>query len=254
VRVKKTSVMKEGRLRFRRHLAPPEFTGPEAAKKAASFRTFTTGSPVLDGLLGGGFREGRIVEVLGRSNSGKTQLAMQSALLASRQGKKVLFVDTEGSFRPERVEEMATSRGWDAAGLLRRIVWVRTDSYAEQMEITARMRNREATAACSMVVVDTLTRNFTIGLPGRPNLAERQGALARYLSEASRDAFLNSRAYLMTNRVTFGQTRDVAIGGRTVEQMVHESVLLERTAGVVKATRLSTGDCARTAIGASGVE
>jgi len=219
----------------------PQFTGTDVVKRMASFPTFSTGSVALDRLLEGGYREGRVVEVFGRSNAGKTQLAMQAALCAARRGKNALFIDTEGTFRPERLEGMAEARGWDPAGILERIVYLRTDSFVEQMEAVTKMNAREATAACSLVVVDTLTRNFTIGLPGRSNLAERQGGLDVYLSETARDAYLSKRAYLLTNRVTFGPSHDVAIGGRTVEQMVHASVLLERDGGSVKATKMSTG-------------
>jgi RecA/RadA recombinase len=232
----------------------PEFTGTDVVKKTASFPTFSSGSMTLDGLLEGGYRGGRVVELHGRSNTGKTQLAMQAALCAAQRGRKVLFIDTEGTFRPERLEGMAEARGWNSAGILERIVYLRTDSFVEQMEAVAKMNAREATMACSLVVVDTLTRNFTIGLPGRSNLAERQGALDVYLSETARDAYLNGRAYLLTNRVTFGPSHDVAIGGRTVEQMVHASVLLEREGGSVKATRMSTGQSVLAPLSKAGLD
>jgi DNA repair protein RadA len=195
-----------------------------------------------------------MVELHGRSNTGKTQLAMQAVLCAAWRGKKALFIDTEGTFRPERLEGMAEARGWDPTGILERIVYLRTDSFVEQMETVAKMKVRKATAACSLVVVDTLTRNFTIGLPGRSNLAERQGSLDVYLSEIARDAYLNGRAYLLTNRVTFGPSHDVAIGGRTVEQMVHVSILLERDGGSVKATNLSTGQSVLALMSKAGVD
>lgn len=195
-----------------------------------------------------------MVELFGRSNTGKTQLAMQAVLCAALRGKKALFIDTEGTFRPERLEGMAEARGWNPTGILERIVYLRTDSFVEQMETVAKMNAREATAACSLVVVDTLTRNFTIGLPGRSNLVERQGALNVYLSETARDAYLNGRAYLLTNRVTFGPSHDVAIGGRTVEQMVHASVLLERDGGSVRATKLSTGQSVLASMSNAGLD
>ncbi len=231
----------------------PELTGTDVAKRTASFLTFSSGSVTLDGLLEGGYRGGQVVELHGRSNTGKTQLAMQAVLCAARRSKKALFVDTEGTFRPERLLGIAEARGWNPAGILERIVYLRSDSFVEQMETVAKMNAREATAGCSLVVVDTLTRNFTIGLPGRSNLAERQGALDVYLSETARDAWLNGRAYLLTNRVTFGPSHDVAIGGRTVEQMVHMSVLLERDGGAVKATRLSTGQSVLAALSEAGL-
>ena len=189
----------------------------------------------------------------GKSNSGKSQLAMQAALTAAVEGKEVLFVDTEGSFRPERLEQMAMARGWKSEGALERVIVVRSDSAAEQMETVRRMQSRAATASCRLVVVDTLTRSFSVELPGKTNLSSRQGALGVHLSEMARDAYLNGRAYLLTNRVTFGPTRDVGIGGKTVEQLVRASVLLEREGTTVKATLMPSRGQATLGVGAAGV-
>jgi len=229
-------------------------TADEAARRVENFPYFSSGSRGLDGLLGGGYRAGTLTEVFGESNSGKTQLAMQAALLAAQAGSKTLFVDTEGSFRPERMEQMASARGLEIKGLLERVVYVRSDSYTEQMDTVRRMGGREATADCRFVVVDTLTRNFSVELPGRSNLADRQGALNVHLSEMARDAYLNERAYLLTNRVTFGTVGAVSIGGTTVEQLVHASVMLTRDREGVRAALPSSGRGVQMTIGAGGVD
>ena len=179
---------------------------------------------------------------------------MQAALVAALGGLKSLYIDTEGAFRPERVEEIARARGWETKGVLENIVYVRSDSASEQMEAVRKMGSRPATSACRLVLVDTLTRNFSLDLPGRSNLSSRQGALDVHLSEMARDAYLNGRAYLLTNRVTFGATREVGIGGKTVEQLVGTSVLLERVQAKIKATVISTGDSASAAVGPLGVD
>jgi DNA repair protein RadA len=228
-------------------------TGDEVVRKAASFRFFSSGSKTLDSLLDGGFREGKVVEFYGKSNSGKTQLAMQAALYAAREGPRVLFVDTEGSFRPERLEAMARARGWKTEGLLDRVIYIRTDSSSEQMEVVRMMAMRNTTASCRMVVVDTLTRNFSVELPGRSNLASRQGGLNVHLSEIARDAFLNSRAYVLTNRVTFGAAQDVGIGGKTVDQLLHMSVRLDRQGAQLKGT-LASGASAIANFGETGID
>ena len=226
----------------------------EIVKKTSSFKFFSSGSRALDSLLGGGFREGRVVGFYGRSNSGKTQLAMQAALTATKEGAKVLFVDSEGTFRPERMEVMARARGWDVRPLLERAVYVRTNSSSEQMECVRRMGLRESTAECRLVIIDTLTRNFSLELPGRTNLANRQGALDVHLSETARDAYLNSRAYVLTNRVTFGSAHDVGIGGRTVEQLIQTTVRLEREGGAVRATLDPGGGTVLLGFGESGID
>ena len=225
----------------------------DSVNRITSYPIHSTGSGSLDRLLGGGFRAGTLTEFFGRSNSGKTQLAMQAALVAAREGEKSLYIDTEGAFRPERVEEIAKARGWETDGLLEKIVYVRSDSSSEQMETIRKMSSRPSTSDCKLVIVDTLTRNFSLDLPGRGNLSSRQGALDVHLSEMSRDSYLYGRAYVLTNRVTFGPDRDVGIGGRTVEQLVGASVLLERVKDGVKATVISNGDSASASIGPFGV-
>jgi RecA/RadA recombinase len=229
-------------------------TGSELRVKASALRLFSTGSAAIDTLLGGGLRAGRLVEVFGRSSSGKTQLAMKTALFAARAGTKALYVDTEGAFRPERLESMCSALKWDAATLLRRIVYSRIDSSSEQMEAVRRMAKREATASCRLVVIDTLSRNFSIDLPGRANLSSRQESLNVHLSEMARDAFLNERAYLLTNRVTFGPGHDVGIGGSTVRQLVHASVRLERERSSIEATLVATGQKARATLSEGGID
>jgi DNA repair protein RadA len=226
----------------------------DSVLRVAAFPFHKTGSAAIDGLLGGGFRAGTLTEIFGTSNSGKSQLAMQAALVAAREGRKSLYIDTEGAFRPERVEEIAKSRGWGTDGLLEKIVYVRSDSSAEQMEAVGKMGSRPTTSDCRLVIVDTLTRNFSLELPGRSNLSNRQGALDVHLSEMARDAYLNDRAYVLTNRVTYGATREVGIGGRTVEQLVSSSVLLEKVQGRIRATVISSGKSASASVGPFGVD
>ncbi len=228
-------------------------TAGASVKRVSSFPFLSTGSKAIDGLLGGGCRAGTMTEFYGRSNSGKTQIAMQGALMAAVNGTRSLFVDTEGSFRPERMEEIAKVRGWPTEGLLESVVYVRSDSAPEQMETVRRMGERSATSGCGLVVIDTLTRNFSVELPGRANLSSRQAALDVHLSEMARDAYLNGRAYLLTNRVTFGATQDVGIGGRTVEQLVHSAVYLERRGGMVRASHSPSGRSAEAEVGPRGV-
>lgn len=221
-------------------------TGAEARERLAGFPTYGTGSPGLDRLLGGGFRAGRVVEVYGRSGCGKTQLAMQAVLQVAATGESAAFIDTEGAFRPERVLAMAQARKITPSGLLERIIYLRATTAAAQQESVRALPNGAKTRSAKLVVIDTITRNFTLDFPGRTNVQSRQGALDVHLSEIARDAFLHGRAYLLTNRITYSQDGGEArIGGRTVEQLVHSSLHLEKGEEGVKATRICDGLVAR---------
>lgn len=223
-----------------------KMTGREARDRLASFPTFTSGSRGLDQLLGGGFRAGRVVEIFGKSNAGKTQLAMQAVLEAAARGETAAFIDTEGTFRPERIQLMARVRGHPRAGLLDRIEYLRVSTAAAQADSVRAIARKTETTPIRFVAIDTFTRNFSLDYPGRANLPSRQGALDVHLSEIARDAFLHGRAYLLTNRITFSQTGGEArIGGKTMEQLVHLSLHLERNEGGVTATRTSDGGAIR---------
>jgi DNA repair protein RadA len=231
-------------------------TADDIYSRLASCPSLSSGCAALDELLGGGYRPGRLVEIYGRSNSGKTQVAMQAVLLAARNGYRALFIDSEGTFRPERVELMARARGWEARGLLDRVDYVRVDTSAEQSDVVRAIRDRPEVSACRIVAVDTVTRNFTLDYPGSANLVRRQGALGVHLSEMARDAVLRARTYVLTNRVTFGQTDgETRIGGSTIEQLVHLSIHLTKNRDVVKATATDgTGTTVEARLSDSGLE
>src|SRR5262249_12836176 len=116
------------------------------------------------------------------------------------------------------------------------------------------MKSRPKTSPCRMVVIDTLTHNFSLELPGRPNLASRQEGLSIHLSEIARDAFLNARTYLLINRVTFGPSEDVGVGGKTVEQLVGVTLRFDRRGDEVRITRVNDGIVGSTKIGARGLD
>ncbi len=73
----------------------------------------STGLQKLDTCLGGGLKEGLITDIFGQNATGKSQLAFQICINALKSGKEVLFEDTTGGFRPERLVEMIGSQNMD---------------------------------------------------------------------------------------------------------------------------------------------
>ncbi len=211
----------------------------EAIEISKRHSPISSGSEAIDFLLDGGYRAGEIVEVFGESKTGKTQLAMQAALSCAARGFSVLFVDTEGTFRPERLESMARAKGWDVEELLRLVYRQRSVDASAQFEALSLVNSKSELKECRMTIVDTVTKNFSLQYPGRTNLPKRQGLLDAYLSEIGRSAFINGMAVLLTNRVTsFSSatgTREAHIGGDTLNQMVHKTIHLTRRGEKVRA-------------------
>ena len=106
-------------------------TGSELVKKRTSIERLTTGAPELDELLGGGIETQSISETYGAFGSGKSQIAMQLAVnvqLPKKDGglnADVVFIDTENTFRPERITQMAEARGLNPKKILDRIMVAR---------------------------------------------------------------------------------------------------------------------------------
>lgn len=207
-------------------------TFAEAREVAKSLGRLSTGSAGMDGLLGGGYEEGKITEVFGASNSGKTQLAMQATVMAASRGWRSVYIDTESTFRPERVVQVAEARGLEPQKTLEMVFSLRALDVESQVRALSRMTEDSRVSSAKLVVVDTVTKNFTLEFPGREKVGKRQGALGAYLNRVALDAYLHRRAVLLTNRVASvtreGASVDVNVGGLTLARFVSKSLRLRR--------------------------
>ncbi|RYG67986.1 hypothetical protein EON64_06175 [archaeon] len=114
-------------------------TGVEVKEKRKSIVHITTGATSLDKILGGGIETSSITELFGEFRTGKTQLSHTLCVttqlsfdMHGGQGK-VIYLDTEGNFRPERIESIAERFGLDAEQTLDNIIVCRVFSHEEQM-------------------------------------------------------------------------------------------------------------------------
>lgn len=194
----------------------------------------------------GGYRAGEIVEVFGESKTGKTQLAIQAVLSAASSRLGAVFVDTEGTFRPERLAKMSELRGEDPKAVLSRVFSIRAETTARQIESVSMMQNDPRVAGSKMLVVDTVSKNFSVEFGGERRLKLRQSLLSVYVNKLARDAVLNDRAVLLTNRVasraSFGRRSEVAVGGRSLRRFVTKAIHLTRRGTVVDATLMGRDD------------
>src|SRR5919109_4330213 len=93
--------------------------------------TISTGSHAIDSLLGGGVHRGMITDVYGESGSGKSQLCFTLCANCAKQGATTLFIDTAGTFRPERVMEISSSQE-----VLEKIRYIRALTTIDQKNAT----------------------------------------------------------------------------------------------------------------------
>jgi len=143
----------------------------------------TTGSKALDELLGGGVESMSITEMYGKYSSGKTQVGFQLAVNVQKPVEEggldgnVLFIDTEGTFRPERVAQIAEAAGMDPETVLKNIYVARAENSDHQIILAERAVDYIKENNIKLVVVDSLTSHFRADYVGRGALGERQQKL-----------------------------------------------------------------------------
>ncbi|MFH1445046.1 MAG: DNA repair and recombination protein RadA [Nanoarchaeota archaeon] len=189
-------------------------------KKREQVGKITTGSKTLDTLLGGGIETQAIVETHGAFGSAKTQLAIQLAINVQLPvekgglGGKALYIDTEGSFRPERAMQMAKGVGLDPKKALENILIARAYNSDHQVLLVDKAEEVIKKEGVRLVIVDSLTAAFRSDYLGRGTLANRQQKLNRHLHALQRLADLYNLSIYVTNQVM--SRPDVMFGDPTV--------------------------------------
>ncbi|MEM3074390.1 MAG: DNA repair and recombination protein RadA [Candidatus Pacearchaeota archaeon] len=181
----------------------------EYAKKREDIEHITTGSKNLDNLLGGkGVESKAITEVFGAFGSGKTQIALSLSVnvqLPKDKGGasgKAVYIDTEGTFRPERIKQYAEGIGANPEKVLKNIFIARAFNSDHQIllieKISEMIQNGEP---IKLLIVDSLTAHFRAEFSGRGQLADRQQRLNKYLHDLMKLAEQKNLAVLVTNQV-----------------------------------------------------
>jgi DNA repair protein RadA len=181
----------------------------ELAKKREKVTYISTGSESLNGLLGGkGIESGAITEAYGAFGSGKTQLALTLALNVQRpkdQGGvdgKAVYIDTEGTFRPDRMKQLAEGIQAVPEKVLKNILVARAFNSDHQILLLDKVNEiiKEGEPV-KLVIIDSLTAHFRAEFAGRGQLADRQQKLNRYLHNLMKLAEHHNLAIFVTNQV-----------------------------------------------------
>lgn len=182
-------------------------TGYGVMVKRKNVLRITTGSKKLDQLLGGGIESMAITEVFGEFRTGKTQLCHTLSVTAQLPkqegggGGKVIFIDAEGTFRPERVIRIAERFGLDAEQVLNNIIYARVYTSEFQSNIITLAAAKMMEDVFSLMIIDSIMALFRVDFSGRGELSERQQVLGKTLSKLIKLAEQFNVAVLLTNQV-----------------------------------------------------
>ena len=203
--------------------------GVEFSKRREDVHYITTGSENLNNLLGGkGIESKSITEAFGAYGSGKTQLGLMLAVNVQLPvekggaGGKCVFIDTEGTFRPVRIRQMAEGIGANPEKVLKNILVARAFNSDHQMLLLEKVGEMvKAGEPIKLMIIDSLTAHFRAEYAGRGQLADRQQKLNRYMHDLMKLAETHNIAVYVTNQVManpaqlFGDPT-TAIGGNIV--------------------------------------
>ena len=175
-------------------------------KKRSQVKYITTGCGCLDGLLGGGVETGAVTEFVGEFGTGKTQLAHQLAVtvqLPEDKGgleAKAVYIDTEGTFRPERIIQIAQHQGLNPLHTLENILYTRTYTTEQQIFTIKLLEKLLEEINIGLVVVDSIIAHFRAEYSGS-EVFIRQRLLARHLKDLNLLAEKYNIAVVITNHV-----------------------------------------------------
>ncbi|XP_024940944.1 meiotic recombination protein DMC1/LIM15 homolog [Cephus cinctus] len=170
----------------------------------------STGSQELDKLLGGGIESMAITEVFGEFRTGKTQLShtlcitVQMPGVGGYTGGKVIYIDTEHTFRPERLRAIATRFGLDEDAALDNILYARAYTSEHQQELLdyVAAKFHEEAGIFKLLIVDSVMALFRVDFSGRGELSERQQKLSQMMSRLQKISEEYNVAVFITNQMT----------------------------------------------------
>jgi len=237
-------------------------TGDQVLERRKRVGKITTSSNSLDELLGGGMETQSIMELYGEFGSGKTQVAHQLAVnvqLPEEMGGmngSAIIIDTENTFRPERIEQMVKGlppapdgQTWNPEDFLSHIHVARAFNsnhqilLAEEGAIELAEKLRDSGKPVRLLIVDSVTAHFRAEYVGRGTLANRQQKLNKHLHDLMRFADLNNALILVTNQVmakpdTFFGDPTKPVGGHVLGHTATFRVYLRKSKGEKRIARL----------------
>ena len=182
-----------------------------------------TGLKKLDQFLGGGIKEGLITDISGQNSTGKTQLAFQICINALKNGKEILFQDTTGEFRPERLVEMLKIRKLDPI-LLDKIKVGRITNSIQQLEYLSKITANDF----SLIVIDNATDLFSFEYSKKEQSFEKHLAFMKYMQNLASVAINTKIPIVVTNIIRSFNEHEQENLEKSIGMFTHVKIKLKK--------------------------
>ena len=167
----------------------------------------STGSKNLDDLFEGGIETRAVTEIYGEYGTGKTQICHTLCLMVQQKKSKnrlnhrALYIDTENTFRPERIVSIALARNLDPFKALENIIVGKAYNSAHQELIIEQTGPIIDANNVKLLIVDSAVAHYRSEFLGRATLSERQQRLNKFMHMLLRIAETYDIAILATNQI-----------------------------------------------------
>ena len=182
-------------------------TATEIYKKRQTIERISTGTKSLDDLLGGGVETQAITEIYGEYGTGKTQICHTLCVMVQLPKDKgglnagAIYIDTENTFRPERIYRIAETRDLDPNEALEQVIVAKAYNSAHQELIIEDVGNIIEKNNAKLLVVDSAVAHYRAEFLGRGTLAERQQRLNKFMHMLLRISEIYNIVAIATNQI-----------------------------------------------------
>jgi len=234
----------------RKSMAITFVRGDELVKLRSTVRYLSTGCSSLDRLLGGGMETQSITELYGEFGTGKSQICQQLCVtvqLPYDQGGlegAALYVDTENTFRPERIMQLAPRFGLDPEEALKKIIFAEAYTSNHQMVLLDNADEVIKDNNIRLIIIDSVTSHFRSEYVGREMLASRQQTLNKHLHKLIRLSRGFNAVAVITNQVmaqpdVFFAKVVTPVGGHILGHTSHSRIFLRKGRDNVRIAKLT---------------
>jgi len=181
----------------------------------------STGLYKLDEFLSGGIQSGVIVDIFGGAGTGKTQLLIQLSINSIKNGGHVLYFDTTGEFRPERVLEIQKQTETQL-DFLKQITVSRITNTSEQINSIKNIQNNNF----SLIVIDNVTDLFSYEYQKEESTFEKNSLFMKYMHDLSEFALTNKIPIILTNMIRNIEGKEVENMKSAIDSFTHIKIHL----------------------------
>ncbi len=187
----------------------------------------STGLKKIDNFLSGGIPNGVIVDIFGGNGTGKTQLLLQLSINSIKNGGKVLFLDTTGGFRPERILEIQ-KKSDSNINFLNNIIVSRVTNTSEQISSIKNFEEK----TFSLIVIDNVTDLFSYEYKNNQSIFKKNSLFMKYMHELSSYAVSHKIPIVITNMIRNSNEQEVENMSTAIDLFTHIKIHLFKNSSI----------------------